>query len=52
MGWLAFFASVIHSLAWPTAVVIGLVTFRTAVGNAIETRITRFKAAGIEVELN
>jgi hypothetical protein len=48
--WLDFFSSVIHSLAWPAAIVLVVLLLRTELRDVI-LRIRRLRAAGVEVEV-
>jgi hypothetical protein len=43
-SWLAFIASVVHSLAWPAAVVIVVLRFRRQIGGLLVEQLTRLKA--------
>ncbi|MGH3851643.1 MAG: hypothetical protein ACRDRT_18455, partial [Pseudonocardiaceae bacterium] len=45
-----FIASLVRSLAWPTAVVIVVVVFRKQVALLLSDRLQHFKAGPIEME--
>ena len=50
MDWLTFISSVISSVAWPSALVIGLLVFRKPMTNAILS-LKRLKYKDLEMEL-
>lgn len=50
MDWLTFFANVIDSLAWPAAVALALLVFRTPMANAISS-LKRLRFKDLEAEL-
>ena len=52
MGWLAFVASLVHSLAWPAGVVVVVVVLRKHIGVALDRGIRRLKAGPVEVEFD
>jgi hypothetical protein len=41
----------VQALAWPVVVVIVLLLFRTSISEAIQTRVTKVKGPGFEIEL-
>ena len=51
MDWLQFVSSVIHSLAWPAAVVLAAYFLRSQIGQVIP-RIRSVKGPGFEAKLD
>jgi hypothetical protein len=52
VSWLAFMASLVHSLAWPTAVAVGVVVLRQPIGVALGRGVHRLRAGPFEVEFD
>jgi hypothetical protein len=52
VGWQAFVASLVHSLAWPAGVVAVVVVLRKHIGVALGRGIRRLKAGPVEVEFD
>jgi hypothetical protein len=45
-----FIASLVHSLAWPAAVIVPAVVFRKQIGGLLESPMRRLRAGPVEVE--
>jgi hypothetical protein len=52
VGWQAFVASLVHSLAWPAGVVAVVVVLRKHIGVALGRGLRRVKAGPVEVEFD
>ena len=52
MGWQAFVASLVHSLAWPAGVVAVVIVLRKHIGVALGRGLRRVKAGPVEVEFD
>ena len=52
MNWLAFVASLVHSLAWPIGVVVVVIVLRQPIGAAFSRGVRRLRAGPIEVEFD
>jgi len=50
MTWLAFIASLVHSLAWPAGIVAVVTIMRKPIGAALNRGLRRLRAGPIEVE--
>ena len=52
MSWLAFVASLVHSLAWPAGVVAVILVLRRPITVALSRGIRRLRAGPVEVEFD
>lgn len=52
MSWLAFVASLIHSLAWPAAVTAVVIVLRRPISAALGRGVHRVRAGPVEVEFD
>jgi hypothetical protein len=52
VDWRAFIASLVHSLAWPAAVVVIVLVLRRPLAAALQRGVRRLKAGPIEVEFD
>ena len=52
MNWLAFIASLVHSLAWPAGVVAVVIVLRRPIGVALGRGVRRVRAGPVEVEFD
>jgi hypothetical protein len=52
VNWLAFVASLVHSLAWPAGVVIVVTVLRRPIGAALGRGVRRVRAGPVEVEFD
>jgi hypothetical protein len=52
VNWLAFVASLVHSLAWPAGVLAVVIVLRKPIGAALGRGVRRLKAGPVEVEFD
>jgi len=52
VNWLAFVASLVHSLAWPAGVLAVVIVLRKPIGVALGRGVRRLKAGPVEVEFD
>ena len=52
VNWLAFVASLVHSLAWPIGVVVVVIVLRQPIGAAFSRGVRRLRAGPVEVEFD
>ncbi len=52
MNWLAFVASLVHSLAWPAGVLAVVIILRKPIGVVLGRGVRRLKAGPVEVEFD
>jgi hypothetical protein len=52
MDWMAFAASLVHSLAWPVATALIVMILRKPIGSALGRGVRRLRAGPVEVEFD
>jgi hypothetical protein len=52
VNWLAFIASLVHSLAWPAGIVVVVIVLRQPIGTAFSRGVRRLRAGPVEVEFD
>lgn len=50
VNWMAFIASLVHSLAWPAAIAVVVIVLRRPIGAVLSRGVRRLRAGPVEVE--